>query len=358
MILSFMHEIYVLFVAIAPYLLLGLGMAGMLNFLFSKEWILKHIGTNNFSSVFKAVMVGIPLPLCSCSVIPTAVTLSQKGASRAAVVGFLISTPQTGVDSIIATFGMMGGLFAVYRPFAALVMGMIGGLLVVLLNPSPFTPLSEPDEKPCCCCSGKAKQEEKPVSLSARIFKGLKSVYVYAFETSLDAISLHFIIGLGIAALISLLIPSEMIYKLGIQNGIGAMILMSLIGIPLYICATASIPIAVTLMLKGFSPGAAFVFLTTGSVTNVISILILLNILGRKTTGIYLGAVVTTSIISGLFLDYLFSVFSISGTQYLKFIEAACHQTHSFFYSFCTFLFFIFLLLSLYRKCGKIKKSV
>ena len=106
MILSFMHEIYVLFVAIAPYLLLGLGMAGMLNFLFSKEWILKHIGTNNFSSVFKAVMVGIPLPLCSCSVIPTAVTLSQKGASRAAVVGFLISTPQTGVDSIIATFGM------------------------------------------------------------------------------------------------------------------------------------------------------------------------------------------------------------------------------------------------------------
>lgn len=277
-----------MFLEMAPYLLLGLFFVGILHLFFTKELIVRHVGANNFSSVLKAALLGVPLPLCSCGVIPSAVFMAKNGASRGAVISFLISTPQTGIDSIIATYGMLGWVFAIFRPIAAFIMGIIGGISALIFIKDDRVSMTTQklaierinstdgiDDDGC----GLPEIDHKKLTIKQKA----RTMFRYSFVEFLDDISGQFFVGLIISGLIAYFIPAEFFANTSISNGLPGMLLMILIGIPMYVCATASIPIAVTLMMKGFSPGVAFAFLAAGPATNAASLSILIKALGKKT---------------------------------------------------------------------------
>jgi len=298
----------------AYYLVIGLFFAGLLHVFFSAELVTKHIGKNSISSVIKASLLGVPLPLCSCGVIPTAVFLRKSGASTGAVASFLISTPQTGIDSIIATYGMLGLPLAIYRPIAAFLSGIFGGTLISKTVKNELTEnlgtanISCSSKDSSCGCSHNHSHnntlneaKNKPTTIRGKI----KRLFSYAFIEMLDDIAIHLVIGIIIAALINQLIPDTFFVKYGLTSGLPAMLLMVAIGLPMYICSTSSIPIAITLMMKGFSPGAAFVFLFAGPVTNAASISVLIKTLGKKVTALYIFSVTVMAIVFGLLFDFI-----------------------------------------------------
>ena len=353
-------EVYFLFIDMAIYIMLGLFFVGLLHILFSKNFVVKQIGKKTTGSIIKASLFGVPLPLCSCGVIPTDEKKKKNGASKSAVVSFLISTPQTGVDSIIATYGMLGGIFALFRAVAAFFMGIIGGIIAMLFSPgSKKSNEIELNESNCLDCSNKKDNNEKDEK-QKNILSRIKSMLDYAFVEFLDDISSHFIIGLIISALIAYFVPDDFFSNYDLNKGIVGMLIMIAIGLPMYICATASIPVAVTLILKGFSPGAAFVFLAVGPVTNAASLTILIKTLGKKIVSIYLISIASLSIIFGIIFDKLLYYCGINTADFLNIITKK-HE-HNIFCTFKYIFAAIFLMLlfgSLYRKYFKmmIKKK-
>jgi uncharacterized membrane protein YraQ (UPF0718 family) len=274
----------------APYILFGFFAAGVLSVLVSPQTVERHLGGRSFFSSVKAALFGVPLPLCSCSVIPVTVSLRKHGAGRAAATAFLLSTPQTGVDSIVVTYSLLGPVFAIFRPIVAFLTGILGGMGVALLDgEEPVKDIPPCEEE---CCSGYAKGK-------------LYHIFHYGFITLGRDIARPLVAGILIAGLIAALVPDNFFSdKLG--TGIAPMLVMLVIGIPMYVCSTASVPIAASLIAKGISPGAALVFLVTGAATNAAGIATVWKIMGRKTAVIYLATVAVSALISGFVLDYLF----------------------------------------------------
>ncbi len=284
----------------SPYLLFGFLMAGVLSVLISPELIQKHLGKGGIASILKASFFGVPLPLCSCSVIPVATSLRRHGASKGATTAFLLSTPQTGVDSIMATLALLGPVFAIFRPLAAFVSGLIGGSIVEWTD----SDVMESEVKECTdeCCSADAKGSK------------LKRIIRYGFVVLPRDIAKPLLLGLVIAGGIAALVP-ETFFAEFLGVGILSMLVMMLLGIPVYVCATASIPVAAAMMLKGVTPGAALVFLMTGPATNAAAIAALWKIMGKKTTLIYMAIVAGTALGSGLLLDFFFDFAGLSSSQ-------------------------------------------
>ncbi len=313
-----LRESFVLFLDMSPYIVLGMLLAGILSVMISRETVSRHIGSHSFSSVLKASLLGVPLPLCSCGVIPAAVYLKKAGASNSAAMSFLISTPQTGIDSIIATYGLMGPFFAVFRPVAALFTGVWGGLLSLLFDRDGRSSSNgregdiPADANAClsgCCeegghCHSGGAGDNKAGGLKAK----LQKIYRFAFLEFMDDIALQFVIGIIIAGFISYMIPDNFFQDTAFSGGMAGMFLMILIGIPLYVCSTTSIPIALTLIAKGISPGAAYVFLIAGPATNAASLSILARVLGKKQTMIYLFSIITGSLASGFMIDMIAAI--------------------------------------------------
>lgn len=287
---GFGKELLFILAEMAPYLLLGFFFAGLLHLLFPKKRVRKYMGQNNFRSIFNASLLGVPLPLCSCGVIPTGISFYKHGASKASTVSFLISTPQTGVDSIFVTYSMIGLPFAIIRPIVAFITGLFGGLITKKIDP----------EKPEKLTEKNALDDELPVGF----FPKIKEMFRYSFIEFLQDISNWLIIGLLIAALISVVVPNDFFVD-KIPNDFLGMLLILVISIPVYICATASVPVAAVLMLKGLSPGAALVLLMAGPATNAATITMIGKILGKKSLIGYLGAIITGALLSGLMIDYL-----------------------------------------------------
>ncbi len=318
--MEYLHNLWELFVDMSFYIVIGLLFTGILHAFVNKDAILKHIGKKSTASVVKASVLGVPLPLCSCGVVPTAMYLGKSGASKGAVVSFLTSTPQTGVDSIIATYGLMGPLFAVYRAIAAFISGIVSGIVTNVLCKNDDTDYSN-SKTSCGCCSGEQESEpvdptgccsrEQEVEVKPTLISKIKSIFTYAFGEFLDEIAGHFVVGLLIAALISTFVPEEWLSSF--SNPLLSMLVMLVIGIPMYICSTASIPIALSLMMKGISPGAAFVFLFAGPVTNIASLAILGKTLGKKVLAIYLACAGVCSILFGFALDFIIDFTGYSG---------------------------------------------
>lgn len=273
----------------SPYLLLGFIFAGLLHLLFPKKKVRKYMGKNNFKSILNASLLGVPLPLCSCGVIPTGVSFYKHGASKSSTVSFLISTPQTGVDSIFVTYSLLGLPFAIIRPIVAFATGLFGGLLTKKID----------KEIPVEKGNSNGTSEELPSGFFPRI----KEMFRYSFVEFLQDISNWLIIGLLIAALISVFVPDNF-FADKIPNNFVGMLIILVIAIPVYICATASVPVAAALMLKGLSPGAALVLLMAGPATNAATITMIGKVLGKKSLVAYLGAIITGAILSGLFIDY------------------------------------------------------
>lgn len=370
---TFMNNFIDMFISMSFYIMLGLFFVGLLNVYVNKEKILKHLGKDKFSSVVKASVIGVPLPLCSCGVVPTAVELKKSGASNGAVTSFLISTPQTGVDSMLATYSMMGIVMAIYRPFAAFASGIIGGGLVNLFAKNDkmnlddveihsccsSTPVEEessccsstPVEESSCCCSSTPVVEETsscgcgstPSKLSNNKFL---QVFQYAYGKFLDDIAIHFVIGMFIATIIATFLPVDLFVNLGLDKGILPMFAVVLIGIPMYICSTSSIPIALSLVVKGLSYGSAFAFLFAGPVTNIASLLVLNKTLGKKITSMYIGSVVLCAVIFGVFLDYLIAEFGFEIQGIIM-----CHGSHvSPFSTVVALIFAVLLVRSIYKQ--------
>jgi uncharacterized membrane protein YraQ (UPF0718 family)/copper chaperone CopZ len=338
--LKSLTEIYNVFIDISPYLLIGLFFAGLFHVLMKKDFISKHIGSSDISSVFKAALLGVPLPLCSCGVIPTALFLRREKASEGATVSFLISTPQTGIDSILPTYGMLGPVFAIFRPLAALITGFIGGIVV---NKSSLQIENLNEESEDCtsgCCSS-----EKEVKENKTFVEKLKEMFNYAFVDFLDDISTHLLLGIIIAGLITALIPPDFFKNYG-GDGVLGMLYMVLIGLPMYVCATSSIPIAVSLIAKGISPGAAFIFLVVGPATNVATMTLIGRVLGKKILAIYLSVISISAVVGGFLLNWLYTFMEIPQVKMM-------HHHHDskgvMIYIFAG-AFLILLLASLYRK--------
>ena len=247
------------------------------------------MGQNNFRSILNASLLGVPLPLCSCGVIPTGISFYKHGASKASTVSFLISTPQTGVDSIFVTYSLLGLPFAIIRPIVAFVTGLFGGLITKKIDSS-----SEVVQ------SGNGENDNE---MPKGVFPKIREMFRYSFIEFLQDISNWLIIGLLIAALISVFVPDDFFADKMPNNFVG-MLLILVIAIPVYICATASVPVAAVLMLKGLSPGAALVLLMAGPATNAATITMIGKVLGKKSLIGYLGAIITGAMLSGLFIDY------------------------------------------------------
>jgi uncharacterized membrane protein YraQ (UPF0718 family)/copper chaperone CopZ len=269
----------------APYLLLGFMMAGVLHVFVPANFFERHLAKENFKSVLLAALIGVPLPLCSCGVIPTAISLRKDGASRGATVSFMISTPQIGVDSIIATYSMMGLPFAIVRPLAALLTSIAGGAVTTWFSKDEIVVRQN------CSCETKENTRNRFVMF-------LK----YSFIDLVQNIGKWLVIGLMIGTLITILVPDSFFTDLNLPS-IVTMLIVLLIAIPMYVCSTGSIPIAAALMLKGLSPGAALVLLIAGPGVSVASLLVVGKSLGKKQLLFYLGSIILGSMICGLFVD-------------------------------------------------------
>lgn len=318
----FFNALVALSHAMSPYILFGLLFAGILHELVPETLVTKHLGKESIGSVIKSTLFGIPLPVCSCGVIPLAASIKKSGASKGATLSFLISTPITGVDSILATYGMFGWVFMIYRVFTSMIIAMVAGVLANFLDKEV---IEEVEEAKSCCSSGSSCSAEK--EKEEKSFSMLNAVK-YAFGTLLGDIAKPLFWGLVIGALITIAIPQNLSDILT-QDAWFSYLIAIAIAVPMYVCATASLPIAAALMLSGVSPGAAFVFLTAGPATNTVTIGVVKKMLGTTSLYIYLGTIVLGSLVFGLGLDYIFDTNSIDAKslihleQEVGFIEIA-----------------------------------
>jgi len=277
-----------MFLEMSPYLLLGFAFAGILHVLIPKETVTKQIGKKNIWSILKATFLGVPLPLCSCGVIPTGVSFYKNGASKGATNAFLISTPQTGVDSILITSSLMNWPWAILRPIVALITGVFGGLLTDKMD----TDTNSVEVEDCSSCEIKPKRH------------WLIEIVDYAFFEFLPDISRQLLLGILIAVDITIFIPPT-VFSDYLTNPFLNMLLILVASIPLYVCATGSVPIASSLLLLGVSPGAVLVFLMAGPATNAATISVLWKSLGKKSTLAYLISIITGALLFGLLIDYV-----------------------------------------------------
>jgi len=278
----------------SPYLLFGFLVAGILSVVVKQETVENHLGGRGLWQITKAAAFGVPLPLCSCGVIPVAVSLRKHGASKGATIAFLISTPHTGLDNILVTYSLLGIIIAIFTPIAALASGIIGGISVSLFEKNGSSEIKDAERCKDACCTDH--------SLHNAVYK----VFHYGFVVLPQDIAKSLVVGLLIAGFISVFLPEHFFHDV-ISQGFAQMLIMMVIGIPMYVCATASIPIAAALIAKGVSPGAAIVFLMTGPVTNAASITTIWKIMGGRAAFIYLLSIAVCALASGLILDSFLS---------------------------------------------------
>lgn len=303
----------------SPYIMLGFLIAGVMHAFIPQRTFAQHLSGKGWKAVVKSAAIGIPLPLCSCGVLPTAIAMRRNGASRAASTSFLISTPQTGVDSIAATWSLLGPAFALLRPLAALITAVLGGMAV---GKSEATTDTE-------TCRTECTASDEMKSIARKCLDALR----YGFIDLVGSIGGWLVTGLIIAALITVYVPADFFSALG-RNPLLSMISVLVIAVPMYVCATGSIPIALSLVLKGLSPGTAFVLLMAGPAANFASFTLISREMGRKSAVIYLVSIIIGAITFGLGIDYLLPAewFRIGNTHAL----AGHDRVFSLFPSICS----------------------
>ncbi|HHL19707.1 MAG TPA: permease [Thiothrix sp.] len=308
----------------APWLVLGLLIGGLIKSIMPTVWLEKHLKGDGFWPVVKAALLGAPLPLCSCGVLPAAIGLRKAGASKSATTSFLISTPETGVDSVMVTYALLGPLMAITRPIAAILSAITAGLLVGKSEQIKQVTQEDDETQPTRCCATKKKPEpvsccsktaeQEPVACCSKTDvndttkkklekqdSALFTSIQYAFTDLLAGIIIWLLIGLAFSAAIQTWLSADFLTAWG--SGLPAMLVMIAISIPMYVCATASTPIAAGLMMSGVSAGTVLVFLLAGPASNIGSLGVIKKELGRRALIAYLSGVAVVAIVSGLLLD-------------------------------------------------------
>jgi uncharacterized membrane protein YraQ (UPF0718 family) len=306
--IDFFNAIWAILAQSGFWLLIGFLLAGLLKQCVPQRKIFKHLGGNNFSSVLKASVIGAPLPLCSCAVIPTAASLKESGASRGATTSFLIATPETGFDSVGITYALMDPIMTILRPVAAICTAIASGTLVNWTT----SPKSNNEQ------INKTNNEQNTSSFS------LKELMRFSYGKLMSDLAPWFVLGFFLSALITLFLP-ENFFGSTVPNGWPALLLMLIVSMPTYICATASTPIAVALIAKGLEPGAALVLLLAGPATNITTLLVLKKIIGTQAMRAYLFGLIIISLIFGLIANLIYAKTNYS----LRDIVSESYQTHS-----------------------------
>jgi hypothetical protein len=316
---SFFENLIRLTLEIAPWLIVGLVASGLLQATSPKRLIARLLGKPGLGSIIRAAIIGAPLPLCSCSVIPLAVDLRRQGASRGATASFLVSVPETGVDSVAVTYAMLGPFMTIARPIAAIFSAICAGLGVELIKDEPKRDVAPPADArgcatkdhppgPAACCH--SAEPPKP-SVLARLIEGQR----YAFTTLFGDIVKWLVIGILVAAAAMTLIDPGQIASWG--SGLPAMLAITAIGIPMYVCATASTPIGAAMLYAGVSPGTVIVFLLVGPATNIATLGVVRREFGTGGAARYFAAVAGSAIVMGLLTDLLVRDFSISVAEHV-----------------------------------------
>ncbi len=332
-----MQEILHLVNQMAPYLLLGFLLAGLMHAFIPGKYYTRYLADNSFRSVVCAALFGVPLPLCSCGVIPTAMSLRKEGASKGATTAFLIATPQTGVDSIIATYSLMGLPFALIRPIAALVTSIFGGCLANWTDNSPEG--STDTTASAACSTGSCQAQPAKTGFWGKIAIALR----YAYVEMMQDIGKWLVVGLLVAGLITVFVPDSA-FQVFKGNTLASMLLVLCIAMPMYLCATGSIPVAVALMMKGLTPGAALVLLMAGPACNFASMLVVRKVLGMRSLLTYMASIVAGAIGFGCLIDFLQFGGHVDFLAHLTLQQACCSQGDSWFAWGCTALLGILLL--------------
>lgn len=312
----------------SPYIIFGFLVAGLLKAFIPNDLVQRHLGEGRISSIFKASLLGIPIPLCSCGVLPAAAGIREQGAGKGAVSSFMISTPETGVDSIAITYALLDPLMTVFRPVAAFFTAVTTGLAVHVTDrerktPKPsLTPLQTLPTNTCsceddCCAVPEAKQK---ASIKTRIQSGMR----FSFGDLLEDIGSWLLIGVLLAGMIEVVLSPELIDAY-LGNEIVSMLLMVAVATPLYVCATASTPIAAALVLKGLSPGAALVFLMAGPATNVATITVVARVIGKKAAAIYVASILICSLAMGWVVNL---IYRMSGLDIQTWITGNTTESH------------------------------
>lgn len=289
-------SVWQLLVESAPWLIAGFAFAGVVYVVLPVEQLTRHVGRPGASSVIKAAVIGIPLPLCSCSVIPVASSIRRQGASRGAFLSFIISTPETGADSIAISYALLGPVLAIVRPIAAAITAVTAGILADAAPDRAPAP-SDTSASGCCSDDGCGCHDEATPPRG-----GLVASLRYGFVDMFADLARWLVAGFALAGLASALVPEGFIEQY-IGAGFGAMLLMLVVGMPMYVCATSSTPIAAALIAKGLSPGAALVFLLVGPATNVATMMIVARDVGKRGVVIYLVTIAAVAVGTGLLLD-------------------------------------------------------
>ena len=329
-----MKEIFDLINTMSPYILLGFLLAGVMHAFLPADTYRRFLGKRSWRSIVNATLLGIPLPLCSCGVIPTAMSLHKEGATKGATVSFLIATPQTGIDSIIATYSLMGLPFALLRPIAAIATALAGGFIT-----NRFSDKKEQNNN--------ATGDKQHGSTPKGVLPKMRNALNYAFVEMMQDIGKWLIAGLVVAGVITVFVPDSF-FNLFEGNSLLSMLFVLLLAIPMYLCATGSIPIAVALMLKGLSPGTAFVLLMAGPAVNTASMLVIGKVMGRKALSTYLTSIVSGAIAFGLAIDYLMPREWF--TEPLHTLQSHSHHGTQYFNITCTLLLAALLLNAFIQK--------
>lgn len=310
-VLTMLKESWRLLMESSVYVLFGIVVAGLMKMFLSPGTVARHLGKGRVLPVLKAAMLGVPMPLCSCGVLPAAAAIKRQGANNGAMTAFLISTPETGVDSIAISYALLDPLLTIARPVAAAVTAVVAGVLENLVGKGSegvgVPDLTCPVDN---CCSGEDCEPEDHArhhTWGEKFRAGMK----YAFGELWGDLAGWFLVGVIISGAIGAAVPADAFaHYLG--GGIGSMLIMLVIGVPLYICATASTPIAAALILKGVSPGAALVFLLTGPATNATSLTVIFGLLGKRAAAIYLASISVMAVAAGLIVDWLYAWLGLS----------------------------------------------
>lgn len=332
----FFSGIWEIFLLLAPLMLIGLLMAGILHILIPRRIIQHLMGGKGLVSVVKSAAFGIPLPICSCGIVPIAIELRRKGASKPSTMSFLITTPESGTDSILITWGLLGPFMAIARPIASFFSALLAGVFAIcLFRDSDENDIGKQgntgDDTGCYDhCQGEHKNdsfdtEENYVGITGlyvsikSFIRGrmtnsapdhiplsqiIKRIWSYAFKEMADEIVFSLLVGLLLTGLIIVALPDNLAMY-GLEKGIIPMLIMLAASVPLYMCASASTPIAAALIVKGISPGAAMVFLLAGPATNVTTIVMLTKQFGGRFVRVYLACIIAGALISGYVFDYL-----------------------------------------------------
>jgi uncharacterized protein len=287
----------------APWLLLGYFLAGVIKQILPSSMVEKQLSSKGFVSIVKGAFIGAPLPLCSCGVIPTALAVRKAGASKGATSAFLVATPETGVDSISFSYAVLGPVFAIARPIGALISAILAGVLVSALDKDEEEVQPQAKATSSCCSSKKQEAVAPDLTITEKFIASVK----YGYGNMISDTAKWLTIGLVAATVITAYVPQSFFLQWG--DGLLAMIVMVVVGLPMYICATASTPVAASLLFAGVSPGAALVFMLTGPATNIATMGVIREQLGTRSLLAYLVAVIGSAIVCGLALNALYAQF-------------------------------------------------